>query len=176
MQEDWLTARRRKRSRLAALLLANVICVASASSQSPMQPPETVMNHVTGSLIALSTPDVAATAKWYQEQLGFKPVKSGEMGKDLRFALLRYDDNILELIQNPHAKPLAQAVPGLKDPFEVYGVFKLGFTVRNLDEVLGSLKERGVRVEFNTTQLNDLQLRAFGIRDLDGNLIQFFGK
>jgi catechol 2,3-dioxygenase-like lactoylglutathione lyase family enzyme len=145
-------------------------CGKSLGSQSA------VMHHVSGSLIALSTPDSSAAAHWYQDKLGFQLVKEGRMGKDLRFALLRYDDNILELIQNPEARPLAKAVPGIKDPFEIYGIFKTGFTVHNLDDVFNQLKQGGVKIDFNITQLNDLGLRAFGVRDVDGNLIQFFGR
>jgi catechol 2,3-dioxygenase-like lactoylglutathione lyase family enzyme len=145
-------------------------CGKSLGSQS------TVMHHVSGSLIALSTPDSSAAAHWYQDKLGFQLVKEGRMGKDLRFALLRYDDNILELIQNPEARPLAKSVPGINDPFEIYGIFKTGFTVHNLDDVFNQLKQGGVKIDFNITQLNDLGLRAFGVRDVDGNLMQFFGR
>ena len=48
--------------------------------------------------------------------------------------------------------------------------------MRTFDEVFAELKKRGVRVDFEPTRLNDLGLRAFGIRDVEGNLIQFFGK
>jgi hypothetical protein len=85
-----------------------------------------VMREVTGSLVALSTPDVGRAAKWYEEKLGFHLVKAGQMGKGLQFALLRHEDNIVELIQNPQAQPLEKAVPGIKDPFEIHGIFKLG--------------------------------------------------
>src|SRR4029077_17544100 len=70
-----------------------------------LEPYSPVMQHVSGSLVALSTPDAPATARWYQENLGFHLVKEGQMGKGLHFALLRYDDNILELIQSPEARP-----------------------------------------------------------------------
>ena len=158
------------------LLLFTFLAAATMSRGQLRESHSVAMAHVTGSLVALSTPNVSAAAKWYENSLGFRMVKQGEMGKGLKFALLRYDDNIVELIQNPEARPLAQAVPGMKDPFELYGIFKLGFTIRNLDDVFADLKQRGIKVDFNTTQLNDLGLRAFGIRDLDGNLIQFFGK
>ena len=97
------------------------------------------------------------------------------MGKGLQFALLRHEDNIVELIQNHQAQPLGKVVPGIQDPFGVYGIFKLGFTVWEFDKVFAELKRRGVKVDFQVTQLNDLGMRAFGIRDVDGNLIQFFG-
>lgn len=103
-------------------------------------------------------------------------VKAGRMGKGLQFTLLRHQENIVELIQNPQAQPLEKVVPGIRDPFEIHGIFKLGFTVRKFDEVFAELKKRGVSVDFEATQLNDLGLRAFGIRDVDGNLIQFFEK
>ena len=138
--------------------------------------PAAVMQEVSGSLIALSTPDASASARWYEEKLGYHPVKNGSMGKNLRFALLRSGDNIVELIQNPEARPLAKAAPGIRDPFEIHGVFKIGFTVRSLDAVLADLKGRGVKIEFSVTTLNDLGMRSFGVRDIDGNLIQFFGK
>jgi len=165
------------RTRLAHYVWLFVFLVAACfGCGKSLEPHSTVMHQVSGSLVALSTPDVSAAAHWYQEKLGFHLVKEGQMGKGLRLALLRYDDNIVELIQNPEARPLAEAVPGIKDPFEVHGIFKIGFTVRNFDDVFADLKQRGVKVEFNITQLNDLRLRAFGIRDIDGNLIQFFGK
>src|SRR5262249_18608443 len=104
------------------------------------QQPSTVMQDVTGSLVALSTPDISASAHWYEDKLGFRLVKDGPMGKDLHFALLRSGENIVELIHNPEARPLAKAVPGIKDPFEVHGIFKLGFTIRNLDTVFADLK------------------------------------
>ena len=139
-------------------------------------PPAAVMNHASGSFIALSTPNESRTARWYQDKLGFQMVKEGQMGKDQRFALLRFDNNILELIENPGARPLAKAVPGIKDPFEVHGIFKTGFTVDKLDEVFEALERNGVKIDFHITQLNDLGVRAFGVRDIDGNLIQIFGK
>lgn len=124
----------------------------------------------------MSTPDVARATKWYEEKLGFHPAKAGQRGKGLQFALLRHEDNIVELIQNPQAQPLGKVVSGIQDPFEVYGIFKLGFTVREFDKVFAELKRRGVKVDFQVTQLNDLGMWAFGIREVDGNLIQVFGK
>jgi catechol 2,3-dioxygenase-like lactoylglutathione lyase family enzyme len=157
----------------APLLACVGIVLLGAKSAAPQS---TVIQHVSGCFIALSTPDAAKTARWYQDKFGFRLVKEGEMGKDLRFALLRYDNNILELIQNPHARPLADAVPGIKDPFEIHGIFKTGFTVDKLDDVFALLQRNGVKIDFQVTSLNDLGFRAFGVRDIDGNLIQIFGK
>ena len=162
-------------SRLKKYLALCVLVLTSPLLADPQEPSD-LMKEVSGSLIALSTPDASASARWYEEKLGFHPVKNGAMEKNLRFALLRSGDNIVELIQNPDARPLAEAVPGVKDPFEIHGIFKIGLTVRNLDLVLADLKRRRVKIEFSVTTLNDLGLRSFGIRDMDGNLIQFFGK
>jgi catechol 2,3-dioxygenase-like lactoylglutathione lyase family enzyme len=162
-------------SRLKRYLAVCILVLTSPLVADPQEPSD-LMKEVSGSLIALSTPDASASARWYEEKLGFHPVKNGAMGENLRFALLRSGDNIVELIQNPDARPLAEAVPGVKDPFEIHGIFKIGLTVRNLDLVLADLKRRRVKIEFSVTTLNDLGLRSFGIRDMDGNLIQFFGK
>ena len=157
-----------------ALLLACFCTVFAGAEQA--RPQSVVMQHVSGAFIALSTPNASATARWYQGKFGFHLVKEGQMGKGLRFALLRYENNVLELIQNPAARPLAQAVPGIQDPFEIHGIFKTGFTVDKLDEVFETLQQNGVKIDFKITQLNDLGMRAFGVRDIDGNLIQIFGK
>lgn len=163
------------RTKQCALAIVFLTALA-AGCGNPRQADLSVMGHVSGSLVALSTPDVSAATRWYQEKLGFQLVKEGQMKKGLHFALLRYDDNIVELIQNPAARPLREAVPGVQDPFEIHGIFKIGFTVRDLNDVFADLQRRGAKVDFNLTPLNDLRLRAFGIRDVDGNLIQFFGK
>ena len=42
-------------------------------------PKSAVMHHVSGSLIALSTPDASVAARWYQDKLGFHLVKEGQM-------------------------------------------------------------------------------------------------
>lgn len=175
MASDSFASAYRSNSRPEKFLAVCILILASIQLASSQERSGT-MQEVSGSLIALSTPDASASARWYEEKLGFRLVKDGSMGKKLRFTLLRSGDHIVELIQNPDARPLAKAVPGIQDPFELYGIFKIGFTVRNLDGVLADLKKRGVTVAFTVTALNDLGLRSFGIRDRDGNLIQFFGK
>lgn len=107
------------------LLLACVGAIFAGTNGLPAQ--SVVMKHVSGSFIALSTPNASRTARWYQDKFGYQPVKEGQMGKDLRFALLRCDNNVLEVIENPQAQPLTKAVPGIQDPFEIYGIFKTGF-------------------------------------------------
>src|SRR5690242_15696950 len=115
---------------LALILAVSTACLGCGTFSGPQS---AVMRQVSGSLLALSTPDAAAAARWYQDKLGFHLVQEGQMGKDLRFVLLQYDNNIVELIQNPEARPLSVAVPGIKDPFEIHGIFKAGFTVHRLD-------------------------------------------
>jgi len=62
-----------------------------------------VMREVTGSLVALSTPDAARATKWYEEKLGFYDVKAGRMGKGLQFSLLRHEDNVVADPESPGA-------------------------------------------------------------------------
>lgn len=58
---------------------------------------------------------------------------------------------------------------------EVYGIFKLGFTTANLDETYEFLEQSGVEVFFSIVTASDGN-RTFGVKDLEGNIIQFFGK
>ena len=62
--------------------------------------------------------------------------------------------------------------PGLES-HEVYGIFKLGFTTADLDAAFGYLEERGVEIFFPIVRTSDGN-RTFGIRDMEGNIIQFF--
>ena len=139
---------------------------------SPEPPPPPVLREPLGAFFALSVADAPATARWYRDELGFKIVKDGEApNKIAKFALLQYENNVIEIIEHSAAKPSA-----VKNAFEAHGIFKIGFVVRDLDAVYARVKERKIAIAYDLMNAKDIPLRSFSIRDHAGNMIQFFGK
>lgn len=126
-----------------------------------------------GAFYAISVRNIDDAVAWYTKHLGFK-VESQGGNAERRGALLVRLGSVLELGEFASATAREELRPGLES-HEVYGIFKLGFTTANLDQAFAYLEERDVEVFFPIVAASDGS-RTFGIRDLDGNIIQFFGK
>jgi Lactoylglutathione lyase and related lyases len=131
-----------------------------------------------GGFVAITVPDLDASAKWYAEKLGLKMVKNHAMRPDNKAAVTILEGNGLavELIWLADAVPLSKAAPQLKGPQDVYGILKSGIFVDDLDAALKELKSRNVTFAFDTFYDKSTDCRMFAIRDDNGNIIQFFGK
>ena len=125
---------------------------------------------IKGAFFALSTPDAAKCARWYHDQLGFTIAKEGDSpDRKVHFAILQRGDNVIELVQ------LADAHPALKEASQTHGIFKVGFVVDDLDALLELVKEHKIAIAYGVMDAKDVAMRSFSIRDVDGNLVQFFG-
>jgi catechol 2,3-dioxygenase-like lactoylglutathione lyase family enzyme len=130
-----------------------------------------------GTFIALSVADAAASARWYEEILGFRVFKRIDPPTErVHIVLMERAGAILEIIEHPRAKSSAAWNPDAKEPFDVHGIFKAGFRVSDLDRVLHGLRGRKVEIRNGPFDIPELQLRSFIAVDPDGNLLQFFGK
>jgi catechol 2,3-dioxygenase-like lactoylglutathione lyase family enzyme len=131
-----------------------------------------------GGFVAITVPDLDASAKWYAEKLGLKIVKNHAMRPDNKAAVTILEGNgvAVELIWLADAVPLSKAAPQLKGPQDVYGILKSGFFVDDLDVALKELKSRNVTFAFDAFYDKSMDCRMFAIRDDNGNIIQFFGK
>ena len=126
-----------------------------------------------GAFYAISVRNIDEAVAWYTKQLGFKVESQG--GNDQRKgALLSRPGTVLELGEFVDAIPRERMRPGLES-HEVYGIFKIGFITTDLDQTFQILKSTGVEVFFPIVNASDGN-RTFGIKDLEGNIIQFFGK
>jgi catechol 2,3-dioxygenase-like lactoylglutathione lyase family enzyme len=147
------------------------------SSAAPTPAPAPFNLQPTGSYFALSVADIAATKKWYAETLGFQLVKEGKSPDGtVQFALLQMDGAVLELLQMAKAQPLPKAAPGVHEAFEVHGLFKAGFVVRDLQAVYRRIQAREIQVLYDMRDDKDFPLGSFIVADNEGNQIQFFGK
>jgi catechol 2,3-dioxygenase-like lactoylglutathione lyase family enzyme len=153
--------------RLPALIIV-LVGAAFGSSAHTDELPE-----IDGAFFALSVRNIDSAVAWYTKHLGFE-VKSRGGNAERRGALLVRPGSILELGEFSSATARGELRPGLES-HEVYGMFKLGFTTAKLDEWYAYVEARDVEIFFPIVTASDGN-RTFGIRDLDGNIIQFLGK
>lgn len=164
---------------ITAWVLAAAASVAHAQAPAPV--PAAATNPLadaqpSGTFIALSVTDAAASARWYQEVLGFRVVTRIEPGAGPGQAvLLENGTAILELVQHSGARAREAWHADAKQPFLVRGYFKAGFRVSHLDRMLQALRDRKVEIRHGPFDVPDFKLRSFIAVDPDGNLLQFFG-
>lgn len=128
---------------------------------------------VSGSFHAISVRDLDAMVSWYVAELGFTVDSSGE-NESRKGALLSRPGVLLELAQFRGARSRAEADLDVES-HEIHGIFKLGFRVEDLEAAFAQVERRGLDLFFPIVRASDAS-RTFGIRDPEGNIIQFFGE
>ena len=132
-------------------------------------------------LIALCVSDLEKSIDWYTDKLDFSLTDEVRKFPDygMKIAFLQRADFYLELIEMDAGIHPSKLLPS--NDYLVGGVFKMGFTVRNIEGQFQRLQQLD-NVDF-VTQLSKLPetdisipwpTQYFLIRDPDGNFIQFF--
>jgi catechol 2,3-dioxygenase-like lactoylglutathione lyase family enzyme len=168
-------------------MLALVLAVAAAAATPdaaqrppPAAPPAAVnllaAAEPSGTFIALSVADAAASARWYETMLGFRVFKRIDPPNErVHVVLLENAGAILELIEHPTAKTREAWHTEARQPFMVRGYFKAGFRVAHLDRLLEALRAKQVEIRHGPFDVPELKLRTFIAVDPDGNRLQFYG-
>ena len=130
----------------------------------------------TGAFIALSVPDVAASARWYREKLGLRVVLEPPKSGEATAVILEGGGLLVELIQHDAAKPLGTLAPGVGGSVYVHGYFKAGVIVEDFDRTIAAIRARGIEIAFGPYPKSATQRANAIIRDNAGNLIQFLGR
>jgi len=131
-------------------------------------------------LLAISVSDINTSIDWYQK-LGFKLEDAIQEYPDynLQIAFLKQGDFYLEILEQGGALKASELLPS-EDSY-LGGIFKLGFSVQNIQRLYDDLKPQE-DIAF-LTSIGDLPPsnlpidwpnQYFLIRDPDGNMIQFF--
>src|SRR5215471_2317983 len=82
----------------------------SARAQAIRPDSASVFGDVTGGFFALSVPDPAASATWYEEKLGMHRVMTvGRMGEIAGVIALETGNLIVEMIQRDDARPASDS-------------------------------------------------------------------
>ncbi|MBT8101180.1 MAG: DUF4440 domain-containing protein [Gammaproteobacteria bacterium] len=122
---------------------------------------------------AISVSDIERSIAWYENNLGFTVTSQGS-NEQRKGALLSRAGAILEIAEFHDAISLDQLRAEIES-HEVFGIFKLGFTASDLDAEFQRLQGAGVDIFFPIINSSDGN-RTFGVRDVDGNIVQFFGR
>ncbi|HJX28289.1 MAG TPA: L-dopachrome tautomerase-related protein [Thermoanaerobaculia bacterium] len=123
---------------------------------------------------ALSVPDAAASARWYQDVFGMTVLREIKPpDAPVHIFILTSDRLEVEILQHPQARPFTQAAPGVKAPTEIHGIFKVGLHVEDLDATVAALKAKGVTFPFDITD-DPTGVRFAILSDNSGNRIQLF--
>lgn len=126
-----------------------------------------------GAFYAISVRNLDASIAWYMKHLGFT-LKSRGDNEQRQGAILVRPDAVLELAQFASAMSREKLKAGIES-HEIFGLFKLGFTTPQLDATCVALEEAGVKLFFPIVETTDGK-RTFGIKDPEGNIIQFYGE
>jgi catechol 2,3-dioxygenase-like lactoylglutathione lyase family enzyme len=153
-------------------ILATVAVLGGGASVSRAQAGDGKLPATNGAFYAISVRNMDEAIVWYTRHLGYKV--EWQVGNDQRKgALLSRPGSVLELGEFVGAIAREEVRPGLES-HEVFGIFKLGFTTASLESTFAVLEGEGVEIFFPIVTASDGR-RTFGIKDLEGNIIQFFG-
>lgn len=154
--------------RLLVALLASFIVACSSVAPASGPPRE----HL-GAFVALSVADLDRVLPFYRDTLGFEVLSAGTPPERplIRFALLQRGNALIEVLQLPDAKPRAEGVAA----HQIHGFFKSGFVVDDIDAAYTRLMGLQVPFAYELGKPPNGPYRSFGVRDPEGNLVQFFG-
>lgn len=124
-----------------------------------------------GAFFAVSVADLEAGIRWYSEKLGLSVVMRPPAGG---MAALEGGGLIVELIEDPAARPMRVAAPAVTRDYLVHGIFKAGIVVDDWEGLLAALRERDVPIAMGPFPATPEQRANLLIRDNEGNYLQFF--
>lgn len=122
--------------------------------------------------IALSVPDIEASAKWYREMFGLSVERDMKVpDNSVHIVILRSSKLMIELIQHRDSHPPSTQ---LDKEYLAQGFTKVGFFVENIESVVNKLKAKGVSFAYDLIEDRGTNVKFVMIRDNSGNLVQLF--
>lgn len=147
---------------LALVLAFSLAQTPAPSAPIPISSPQ---------FFAISVPDAAASARWYQDVFGLQVIREIKPPEaPVHVFILGSESLHVEVLQRNDARPA-----GAQGEVMVHGVFKAGFFVPALEPVVAALKAKGVKFAFDITQ-DQTGVRFVIIEDNSGNRIQIFDR
>jgi len=113
------------------------------------------------------------SVNWYRNVLGFEPIQRQDFPElSSRVVFLESNGVELELVESKHFTPARRPDPPTNHVL-TQGISQLSFRVNNIEEVLEQVKNRSIPTALDLVDAKQLRLKAFFIRDNEGNLIEF---
>lgn len=152
---------------MCALLLFGTLACASAPHASQQQPS-------VAHFWAVSVADIEKVGDWYEEHLHFRTVKVASLPNGSQTRVLQNGPEVVELVKVSAAKPLKELVPTMERRLLLHGVFKVGISVTDLDDVVRRMRGAGVTFRGEIVTDTDLRTRTILAVDPEGNIVQLF--
>ncbi len=139
--------------------------------------PDSLLGASPGAFLAISVANLDTMVSWYRDCLGFSVYYSGTIPESgIRAALLQHGNALVELLQIPKAKPRTEVAPSTTDASHIHGFFKSGFVVQDIDAAYRRAQTIPNLLAYKLAKPGNGPYRTFGVRDPEGNLVQFFGR
>jgi len=124
--------------------------------------------------VNLSVASLDAMEIWYRDKLGFvRTSRSRYEQMGLEIAFLRQGDFEIELIQFDGSQAPSMRFPDPPRHAGLQGMTHFGLRVENTDQAIADLESKGVPVLFGPKVFEELKMKLFFVRDIEGNLIKF---
>lgn len=121
----------------------------------------------------ISVANLDETAKWYNETLGFRIFLSIDFPElSAKVAYLENDSNVrIELAENGNF--ISSPRPEPPGHTALQGVSQISFWVNDIDSIREKIRNASISVAMELITVDELGVKAFFIRDNEGNLIEF---
>ncbi|WP_299407964.1 VOC family protein [Acaryochloris sp. IP29b_bin.148] len=123
--------------------------------------------------VSFAVKDLDATAKWYQDYLGFKQVLFRDFPEyGTRIVFLEINDISIELIEDQKWTSIDRPSP--PQHTTVQGVSQVRFMVHDIEKVVERVKAQPeIEIAWDLIVVEDIGFKEFFIRDNEGNILQF---
>lgn len=150
--------------------LAGALLLGLSPTPAAGQSHSTPFVGATGAFIALSVPDLEASATWYAERLGLhRTMTIPRMGRIVGGAALEGDGLFIELLQHEEARP------GTVPPELTHGIAKAGILVADFERTVAALRQRGIEFAGGPYPARPGQRANVMFKDNAGNVLQVLG-
>lgn len=124
---------------------------------------------------AISVADLERSVEWYTRVLGFEIRREASVpARSIEITLLERSDALLELVEIGDARPLSELAPEISRRQFVHGVYKIGFLVEDLDQLIEHLTTLDIPLRSDPIEEPDGGLRSLQVTDPDGTIVQIF--
>eukprot|EP00013_Stygamoeba_regulata_P015202 CAMPEP_0177688162 /NCGR_PEP_ID=MMETSP0447-20121125/34515_1 /TAXON_ID=0 /ORGANISM="Stygamoeba regulata, Strain BSH-02190019" /LENGTH=185 /DNA_ID=CAMNT_0019198453 /DNA_START=43 /DNA_END=600 /DNA_ORIENTATION=- len=127
--------------------------------------------------VTMSVPHLNHTEEWYHDTLGFETVakttvvlRMGEQPIQLLLMKLPDTEVEIEFIQDPSAAGGVVHAPA-PHQYRIFGISQFSFIVDSLEASVGSLRKRGVIMDF-CSKIDATGHNISFFQDLNGNVVQ----
>lgn len=139
------------------------------SGHSPGLEPMAVIQRLS---VCIAVSNLEETAKWYVETLGFRVVQQQDFPSySSRIAFLESRGFRIELVETNGLIPDNRADPPAHT--QKQGLTQLSFKVNDIETAYEEAKKRDLTIALDLITVDAIGIKAFFIRDHEGNLIEF---